>query len=103
MEVMKYTLKNLGKEVVGKIDKGMFVIQDSATKRDIDLEASWDTCFYPGQHVEMSIIFIDRGRHSHALCPMCEKECTYSVNIDCKWYVLDKLRQFQGNCLLELN
>lgn len=101
--MIKINFRALGEEAVRKIERGRFAIQDSATKRDVDLADNWDICFHPGQRVEMSIIFTDWGRHSHAMCPKCEKECIYSVNIDVEWYVLNKCREFQVNCLLELN
>ncbi|KFX95657.1 hypothetical protein V490_03737 [Pseudogymnoascus sp. VKM F-3557] len=83
--VLMSNFKGLGEQAVRKIEKGRFVIQDSATKRDIDLSAHWDTCFHSGQRAEMSIIFIDRKHHSYALCPKCEKECIHSggINVDC--------------------
>jgi hypothetical protein len=51
-----------------KIDKGEFVIQDLATKRDIDLGGNWDVCFRPGQTVEMSMTF-------HRYAPKCLHYC----------------------------
>jgi hypothetical protein len=41
-----------------KIEKGEFAIQDSVTKRDIDLRTDWDVYFSPGQRVDMSMIFL---------------------------------------------
>ncbi|OBT73749.1 hypothetical protein VF21_07171 [Pseudogymnoascus sp. 05NY08] len=80
--VMKVNFKALGEQAVRKIKRGRFVIQDSATKRDIDLAAHWDSCFYPGQRVEMSIIFTSFIQNSYRRCPRCEKECNHSVNSD---------------------
>jgi hypothetical protein len=49
-----------------KIDKGEFVIQDLATKEDIDLADNWEACFRPGQTVEMSMTF-------HRYGPKCQQ------------------------------
>ena len=93
--MFKINFRPLGEEAVRKIERGRFVIQDSATKRDIDLSGNWDTCFHPGQHVEMSIIFTDRDLHSRTKCPKCEKECICPMDSDTEWYVLNKGLQFQ--------
>lgn len=53
-----------------KIDSGDFVIQDTATKREIDLSRNWDTCFLPGQKIEMSMIFRWQTRKTNG-CPNC--------------------------------
>jgi hypothetical protein len=83
--VIKLNFRELGEEAVRKIDNGDFVIQDSASKRDIDLRGSWDTCFLPGQRVEMSIIFTECGSHPHSMCPKCEKKCTCAVKGNVEW------------------
>jgi hypothetical protein len=101
--VIKINFKALGEQAVRKIESRRFVIQDSATKRDIDLAAHWDTCFYPGQRVETSIIFTSWVHHYYSTCLKCKKECNYSASSDVKWYVLNKCNEILGNCLLELN
>jgi hypothetical protein len=55
-----------------KIDKGEFVMQDLATKRDIDLEGNWEVLFRPGQKVEMSMVF---DRYGPFFCPKCQRQC----------------------------
>ncbi|KAF2692026.1 lytic polysaccharide monooxygenase [Lentithecium fluviatile CBS 122367] len=42
---------------VRKIDRGQFVLEDAVTKRVIDLRRGWESCFRPGQRVEMSIVY----------------------------------------------
>ncbi|KFY35368.1 hypothetical protein V494_05963 [Pseudogymnoascus sp. VKM F-4513 (FW-928)] len=82
--VIKINFKALGEQAVQKIERRRFVIQDSTTKRDIDLTANWEACFQPGQHVEMSIIFTDWGRHSRTQCPKCENDCICPMDSDIK-------------------
>lgn len=57
-----------------KIERREFAIEDSVTKRDIDLKTKWDVCFFPGQRVEMSMIFrqtnLSYGLAEHT-CPRC--------------------------------
>jgi len=61
-----------------KIDRKEFVVQDTATKRDINLEDDWDRCFYPGERVNMSMMFwknFDSATEAldHCLiCPKCQ-------------------------------
>jgi hypothetical protein len=74
-----------------KIDSGEFAIQDSATKRDIDLKADWDLCFFPGQRVDMSMII----RRDHALqtssCPKCAHVSDGSMGSDIDWLVFSHI------------
>lgn len=67
--VLKSNLKNIGSGP-DKIERGEFVIQDSALKRDIDLSRPWDVCFHPGQRVDMSMVFASRRALIQA-CPAC--------------------------------
>ena len=69
-----------------KIERGEYIIQDTGSKRLIDLAGEWDTCFAPGQRVEMSMVF----RHHKANKPSCPgcgtvhaSPKTEGENIDC--------------------
>ena len=53
-----------------KIRNGEFVIQDAASGRTIDLSKAWETCFAPGQRVDMRMIFQRTTRQRNA-CPSC--------------------------------
>ena len=53
-----------------KIDRGEFILQESATQRIIDLEQDWDRCFRPGQRVTMSMIF-HNSDNKKSTCPNC--------------------------------
>lgn len=67
------------------IENGDFVIQDSSTKRDIDLGKDWDLCFSPGQQVDMRMVY-SRGRLiANNLCPKCRTECEGTYEEDIKW------------------
>ena len=53
-----------------KVDRGEFSISESPSNRTIDLSQQWETCFYPGQTVGMSVLFhLPRGSSSD--CPAC--------------------------------
>lgn len=54
-----------------KIARGEFIIQESQTKRRIDLSRDWDSCFLPGQRVEMSMAF-QRPAIEGDACPGCK-------------------------------
>ena len=68
-----------------KIDRGEFVLQEACTKQDIDLEKHWDSCFLPGQRVEMSMIF-QLPDHPSSTCPSCRTICSGSggEDIECR-------------------
>ena len=69
--VLRANFKNVGTGAK-KIDAGEFAIQDAATKMDIDLASAWETCFAPGQHVEMSmIVYCHGGFPNGKCCPRC--------------------------------
>ena len=72
--MLKANFRNFGR-APEKIDRGEFVIQDSALKTDIDLSQEWDHCFSPGQCVEMSMISHRRKAFDEvALCNLCGNE-----------------------------
>jgi hypothetical protein len=63
-----------------KIRNGEFAIQDSATKRDINLSLPWQACFYPGQQVDMSMIFDlpeEPSNLTNMDCPKCQDRFGY--------------------------
>ncbi|KAL8949775.1 MAG: hypothetical protein Q9222_004154 [Ikaeria aurantiellina] len=68
-----------------KIRNSEFAIQDTFTKRDVDLDRPWEECFAPGQHVEMSMVF-DRSEPCAAVCPKCRSSCESKVYDDTEWY-----------------
>jgi len=67
-----------------KIGRGEFVIQDSLKQRDINILDDWDKCFYPGQRVEMSVVFQRRWQAGNS-CPSCGMMCNGSAEADVKW------------------
>jgi hypothetical protein len=71
VSVLRINFREYG-DSAEKIDKGEFVIQDLATKRDIDLEGDWEVCFWPGQKAEMSMVF---NRYGPFFCPKCRRYC----------------------------
>ncbi|MCJ1249967.1 hypothetical protein MMC30_007193 [Trapelia coarctata] len=70
LTVLEANMAN-AKEGPGKIARGEFIIQESRTKRRIDLSRDWDSCFQPGQRVEMSIAF-QRPTIGNDACPGCK-------------------------------
>ena len=70
--VVAINFKGVG--AIDKIHKGEFVIEDSSTRQDIDLRQEWDLCFFPGQRVEMSVIF-QRPHVPTTTCPKCQTTC----------------------------
>ncbi|KUJ20515.1 Metallo-dependent hydrolase [Mollisia scopiformis] len=65
-----------------KIDKGEFVFQDAITKADIDVTGDWETCFRPGQRIEMNMVCYSsklqervHATPNRVLCPRCLDDC----------------------------
>jgi hypothetical protein len=83
--VLRANFKNVGPGAK-KIEKGEFAIQDAATKKDINLESAWVTCFTPGQHVEMSMVFSTKGSGSlYSCCPKCGDSNGNTLRGDIEW------------------
>ncbi|KAF7505449.1 hypothetical protein GJ744_000776 [Endocarpon pusillum] len=75
--VLKANFRNIG-DAAEKIDRGEFVIQDSALKMDMDLSQEWEHCFSPGQCVHMYMTY-----HA-AVCAACgseERNCDFAEAI----------------------
>jgi hypothetical protein len=90
--VLQSNFKNIGSGA-RKIKRGEFAIQDSATKKDIDLSLPWESCFCPGQRVDMSMVFnsieaFERG------CPKCNEDnddVFTEEGQDVEWFVLKSI------------
>jgi hypothetical protein len=67
-----------------KIDNGEYVFMEAASKRQIDLSTDWDTCFMPGQRVEMRMTFQRQTRRLNS-CPSCfyESEIRAEEDVEC--------------------
>jgi hypothetical protein len=57
-----------------KIENNEFILRNCATGRRIDLSKDWDTCFLPGQRIEMRMIFNWNARE-RGVCPACQTKC----------------------------
>ena len=74
MAVLKIQFKHIG---LSKIEKGEFVVQALGSTDDIDLSdpsKPWESCFVPGQHVNMSMTFKRRDIATSVSCPACNCE-----------------------------
>jgi len=73
VSVLKINFKKHG-TATQRIERGEFAIQDSATTNDVDLSKDWETCFLPGQRVNMSMIFTKHAgpRFEKDGCPSCK-------------------------------
>lgn len=68
--VLRSNFRNIGPGAK-KIERGEFVIHDAATKSDIDLALPWESCFSPGQHTVMSMVF-KSAKVWNMSCPKCK-------------------------------
>ncbi|KAK3385732.1 hypothetical protein B0H63DRAFT_449745 [Podospora didyma] len=57
------------------IEERQFLIEESRIQTVIDLKSNWETCFYQGQRVAMSMLFAVHPRLKRAQCPRCMAEC----------------------------
>jgi len=68
LAVLKVRFKHCG---LGKIEKNQYVLEEANSKRPIDIRRPWETCFLPGQHVNMDMCFEERGTSKNS-CPVCQ-------------------------------
>ena len=81
LAVLKVRFKDAGLQ---KIERGQFALENSQTKRLIDLRQPWSTCMMPGSKVDMSMIFSQTGV-SRSACPSCHHENKDSNTGDVEW------------------
>ena len=79
--VLAVNFRKLGDDK--KILNREFVIEDSSSKQDIDLEADWDLCFSPGQRVEMSMVY--QQLEVSSTCPYCRTDCSSYEDRETEW------------------
>jgi hypothetical protein len=85
LAVLKINFKNsdVGPKM---IDRGEFVIEELGTNNLIDMTRSWETCFFPGQRVAMSMILRKREQtSSESSCPRCSTSQKRSMNEEITW------------------
>lgn len=94
--MLQSNFKNIGSEA-RKIKRGEFAIQDSGTKRDVDLSLPWESCFCPGQRVDMSMVFssIEAFERGCRGCPRprCneDNDDDFTDGQDVEWFVLKSM------------
>ncbi|GMF79399.1 unnamed protein product [Aspergillus oryzae] len=103
LSVLKLNLKesSCGPRMV---DRGDFVIEDAGTQTMIDLAQPWDTCFYPGQRVTMSMI-LDQSLEGPS-CPRCQAPHDGNSNKEITWLQLDPvpvLNHFDNDWLSDID
>ncbi|KAI9736967.1 MAG: hypothetical protein M1834_000556 [Cirrosporium novae-zelandiae] len=81
--VLRVNFKKFG--AAEKIDRGEFVIQDTCSKREIDLSQDWEMCFLPGQRVDMSMVF-NSTTGADNTCPNCREISNGAADkeVECK-------------------
>ena len=80
--VLEVRFKDVGIE---KVRRREFALQKAGANTDIDLRKSWEACFYPGQRVDMSMIFKQQGPADMAVCPVCRYECVGETSAEIEW------------------
>ena len=55
-----------------KILSKEYILQDHASRRDINFHQPWEGTFLPGQKVDMSIMFDDVREEVALSCPRCQ-------------------------------
>jgi hypothetical protein len=72
-----------------KVQNVEYAIQESSSKRKLDLTAPWDSIFLPGRKVNMSTVF-RRPQTSMSSCPGCQTENKIedsNKGSEIQWYV----------------
>ena len=70
-----------------------YTVQESISKRKLDLQGQWDSLFLPGRRVNMSMVF-HQPQTSMSTCPGCQTENEVEsggVGSEDQWYVVKAL------------
>ena len=80
--VLKIRFKDVG---LRKIESGEFALEDSRSKRGLQLTKPWPAIVRPGQHINMSMVFrLDELPTTQ--CPSCGNKNAGSDLEDVEWY-----------------
>jgi hypothetical protein len=82
------------------VDRGDFVIEESGTDVVIDITQCWETCFFPGQRVAMSMVFRKKEQtSSESSCPRCRTSHDGPTNGEITWqvYLITIVPELQSN------
>lgn len=78
-----------GKQGLKKICRKEYVLQESATGREVDLSLEFDDAILPGQKITMSLVFkrdaTDQSTQTMAHCPRCNMISEQPTNTDVLW------------------
>ena len=78
LAVLKVRFRDCG---LRKIERKQFALEDTRTKRAIDLQWPWHQCLLPGQNIDMSMIF-SSAETVGSTCPGCRYEGTVAGAYD---------------------
>jgi len=78
-----------GKQGLRKIVKKEYVLQESATGREVDFKLDFEDAFMPGQKITMSLIFkrtsAEPSTSNSAHCPRCKAVSEQRQDADVLW------------------
>lgn len=66
------------------VERKQYVLEDVRRKRLINQAHSWETCFFPGQQVNMDAWFYEKP-DSGTCCPVCQHMDDVAVNKGVDW------------------
>lgn len=82
--VLEARFRNLPGE--RKIKRKEYALQDRFSQLDIEMSASFESCFLPGRRVDMSMVF-RQGISPSACCPGCGMEACRENTMAAAWFV----------------
>jgi hypothetical protein len=78
-----------GKQGLRKICRKEYVLQESATGKEVDLSLNFEDAFLPGQKITMSLVFkrdsTEQSTQNSAHCPRCNTLSEQPINVDVLW------------------
>jgi hypothetical protein len=78
-----------GKQGLRKICRREYVLQESATGRDVDLSLDFEDAFLPGQKITMSLVFkrdsTEQSTQTSGHCPRCNTPSRQPADVDVLW------------------
>lgn len=78
-----------GKQGLKKVCRKEYVLQESATGREVDFRRAFEDAILPGQKITMSLIFkrdsTDQSTQNLAHCPRCDTLSEQPTDVDALW------------------
>lgn len=84
LAVLKVRFKHHGLQL---IKDNCFVVRATKQRHDVDFNKPWNSCVFPGQGYDMSMLFQGLESASSVICVGCRRSCVGNAGEEITWFV----------------